>query len=253
VTPDIKPVVLLGAGGERHMIRPGTGMRQVHNLGVVDTDRLALATPGSAVSIAGKEFTVLEASLLDMLACMRRGPQIIVPKDAAQILIGCCIGPGMRVLEVGAGSGAMTMVLASAVGLDGKVVSYESSPKHAKIARANLESAGLAGTVELREADAGTCADSEAYHAAVIDMPEPWGVLGAVTGALRPGSYICAYVPTMNQAERTVRAMRDSGFAETRALENIQREIEVGEGGTRPSFEMLGHTGYLCFGRKLRP
>ena len=56
----------------------------------------------------------------------------------------------------------------------------------------------------------------------------------------------------MNQAETVINAMRERGFSETHVLENIQRELVVGAGGTRPSFDMLGHTGYLCFGRKVK-
>jgi len=249
---DNRQIVLLGGGGEKFVIRPGQGMKQVSGLGVVDTDRFSAVRPGSTTTIAGKNFVLLDASLLDILGCMRRGAQIILPKDSAHIILGCCIGPGNSVLEVGTGSGGLTLVLAHAVGDSGRIVSYESNPKHAKVARANIELGGTAARVELREADAGTCTESGVYDAAVIDMPEPWTILDAITEALKPGSYVCAYLPTMNQAERVIKAMRERDYSETHVLENIQRELVVGDGGTRPSFDMLGHTGYLCFGRKVR-
>jgi tRNA (adenine57-N1/adenine58-N1)-methyltransferase len=40
-------------------------------------------------------------------------------------------------------------------------------------------------------------------------------------------------------------------FIECKTYENIQREMIVSKHGTRPSFEMLGHTGYLTFARKV--
>jgi len=46
--------------------------------------------------------------------------------------------------------------------------------------------------------------------------------------------------------------MRDLGLAEVTAFETIQREMVVHEGGVRPSFDNLGHTGYLALGRKTR-
>ena len=47
---------------------------------------------------------------------MPRGAAVVYPKDAAQILVGADIFPGARVLEAGAGSGALTLCLLRAVG-----------------------------------------------------------------------------------------------------------------------------------------
>ena len=173
-----------------------------------------------------------------------------MPKDSAQILFNCSIGPGNRVLEVGTGTGALTIVMAHSVGQDGKIITYEINEKHSRIAKSNIKLAGMGDIVEMRLADGGTCKDEGEYDAVTIDMPEPWTILDTMTRALKPGRYLCAYLPTMNQVEKTINAMRESGYIETHVLENIQRELVVGKGGTRPSFEMLGHTGYLCFGRK---
>jgi tRNA (adenine57-N1/adenine58-N1)-methyltransferase len=246
-----RPILIMGDRGEKHLVLPGNGMKQVSGLGVVDTDRLALLPAGSRTEIAGKNFLILGATLPDLLECLKRGAQIILPKDSAQIVMACGIGPGARVLEVGTGSGALTIALAYFVGSEGKVVSYESNPKHARLARSNISLAGMDGRVEIREANAGTCADTDEYDSLVMDMPDPWNILDAVIGALKIGGFVCAYVPTMNQAETVIKAMRTGGLAGTHVLETIQRELVVGEGGTRPSFDMLGHTGYLCFGRKI--
>jgi len=45
--------------------------------------------------------------------------------------------------------------------------------------------------------------------------------------------------------------MRETGFSEVFSFETIQREMIVHDGGVRPSFDMLGHTGYLTFGRMM--
>jgi tRNA (adenine57-N1/adenine58-N1)-methyltransferase len=156
------------------------------------------------------------------------------------------------VLEVGTGSAALTLALAYFVGMNGRVITYESNPKHAKNAMSNISLSGMSAWVEMRETDAANCNDTDIFDAVVMDMPEPWQILDIVTGALKVGGYICAYLPTMNQVETTIKAMREKGYAETHVQENLQRELVVGIGGTRPSFDMLGHTGYLCFGRKVR-
>jgi tRNA (adenine57-N1/adenine58-N1)-methyltransferase len=69
--------------------------------------------------------------------------------------------------------------------------------------------------------------------------------------ALRIGGHLCVYVPNANQLDLAMRKMRECRLSETISFETIHRDMVVHEGGVRPSFEMLGHTGYLAFGRKL--
>jgi predicted O-methyltransferase YrrM len=55
-----------------------------------------------------------------------------------------------KILEIGTLGGYSTICLARALPPDGKVVTLESNPKHASVARANLEHASLSSVVELR-------------------------------------------------------------------------------------------------------
>ena len=92
---------------------------------------------GSVVkSTNGDPFLVLRPLLVDYVMSMPRGAQVIYPKDAAQIVHEGDIFPGARVLEAGAGSGALTCSLLRAVGPEGRVVSYEVRDDHAEHARA---------------------------------------------------------------------------------------------------------------------
>ena len=59
---------------------------------------------------------MLRPLLIDYVLSMPRGAQVIYPKDAAQIVHEGDIFPGARVLEAGAGSGALTCSLLRAVG-----------------------------------------------------------------------------------------------------------------------------------------
>jgi tRNA (adenine57-N1/adenine58-N1)-methyltransferase len=47
-----------------------------------------------------------------------------------------------------------------------------------------------------------------------------------------------------------VNRMRSMNYHGVRTIELMERELDVHPGGVRPSFKMLGHTGYLTFGRK---
>lgn len=55
-----------------------------------------------------------------------------------------------RILEIGTLGGYSTIWLARALPTDGRLITLEFNPKHAEIARANIECAGLTQTVEIR-------------------------------------------------------------------------------------------------------
>ena len=222
---------------------------QVSGIGVVNLEKLKGKSNGDVLDIAGKPYLILEPTQLDQAARLERGAQVILPKDGAQIIMGLDIRSGSQVLEIGAGTGSLTIMLASALSPEGRLFSYERTERSAKLVRRNLEKAGLAQYVEIRAEDAENCSDTKIYDAAITDMPEPWEMLDVIIQALKPGGRMCAYVPNTHQVEMTIKAMRERGFMDTRASETIQRNIVVGERGTRPDFQMLGHTGYLCFGR----
>ncbi len=249
--PERKQVMLISQARDRYLVDVGQGTIKVSKLGVVDTDRLVDAVTGQRVDIAGETYTVLKPDLSDHLNDLNRGAQIITPKDGAQIIVGCGIVSGHQVLEIGAGSGSLTMMLAGAVMPDGKVTSYEREPRSAKVVRKNLETSDLSSYVELREEDAQECGDVDLYDVVTTDMPEPWKIMDVIERALKPGGHYCAYVPSMNQVEATVKCLRQRDFFDIRAQETLLRNIVVGEKGTRPDYQMLGHTGYLCFARYL--
>src|SRR6201988_2884033 len=113
--------MLLTPGGEFHTHR-----------GVIALDTVIGLPEGSVVrSTSGDQFLVLRPLLVDYVMSMPRGAQVIYPKDAAQIVHEGDIFPGARVLEAGAGSGALTNWLLRAVGPDGRVISYEVRDDHA--------------------------------------------------------------------------------------------------------------------------
>jgi tRNA (adenine57-N1/adenine58-N1)-methyltransferase len=244
-------LMLVDEEGRKYPLVAKKGMIEVRKLGVIDGDALCASTFGSRLEVGGHRFIILRPSLKDLLSMIERRAQIITPKDSFLIPLHLDISSGSKVLEGGVGSGALTLVLLKAVAPEGRVISYELRGDHADVARRNVEMSGLGDCWELRIGDVCSEGLPEGLDAAVLDMPNPWDALLNVAKALRAGGHLCCYVPNANQLAQLVTAMRDAGLSEVHSFETIQREMVVHEGGVRPSFESLGHTGYLTFARRI--
>lgn len=206
-------------------------------------------------SAGGDHFLVLRPLLADYVLSMPRGAQVIYPKDAAQIVHEGDIFPGARVLEAGAGSGALTCSLLRAVGAEGTVLSYEVRTDHAEHAVRNVET--FFGTRppnwELVIGDVAGYSGPEVDRV-VLDMLAPWDVLEAVAAATVPGGVLMVYVATVTQLSRAVEALRaQKCWTEPRAWETLQRGWDVLGLAVRPQHSMRGHTAFLISSRRLAP
>ncbi|MCG5431978.1 O-methyltransferase [Mycobacterium sp. MYCO198283] len=91
---------------------------------------------------------VLTAALADSAAAGL--PPIEVSPQAARLLgLLVRIGGARRVLEIGTLGGYSTICLARAVGPTGRIVTLEYEPRHAEVARRNLDRAGVADRVDI--------------------------------------------------------------------------------------------------------
>jgi tRNA (adenine57-N1/adenine58-N1)-methyltransferase len=80
--------------------------------GFVSHDDIVGCPDGAeVVSTKGARYVVLRPTLEDFVVEMPRGAQVIYPKDLATILMIGDIRPGVRVLESGVGSGALSMAM----------------------------------------------------------------------------------------------------------------------------------------------
>jgi tRNA (adenine57-N1/adenine58-N1)-methyltransferase len=243
-------IFLADAEEKRHWVRVSYGMMKIPSLGTMDGSKFRELDDGCTLMIAGKEFTAFRAGTADLIGSLERGAQIITPKDAASIIMNCDVKCGDRILEVGAGSGALTTALVRAVAPNGSVHTVEFKEDHALRALRNLKRTGLERYWSYQIGDARDTKVEVTADALIMDMPDPWSALDNLSKNLRSGGRICAYVPNMNQAESAVNALRKENYFGVRTIELLEREIEVHPGGVRPSFQMLGHSGYIIFGRK---
>jgi tRNA (adenine57-N1/adenine58-N1)-methyltransferase catalytic subunit len=226
--------------------------------GSISHDAVIGLEQGSVIkSSNGADYLVLRPLLVDYVMSMPRGPQLIYPKDAAQIVHEGDIFPGARVLEAGAGSGALTCSLLRAVGSEGRVVSYEQRADHAEHARRNV-SVFFDGEPDNWQLIVTDVADSDmpdgAFDRVVLDMLAPWEVLDAAARLLIAGGVLMIYVATVTQLSRTVEALRaQQCWTEPRTWETLQRGWNVVGLAVRPQHSMRGHTAFLIFTRRLAP
>ncbi len=251
-------VQLTDARGRRYSVVLAAGAHFHTHRGAIAHDSMIGLPDGSVVkSASGDPFLVMRPLLVDYVMSMPRGAQVIYPKDAAQIIHEGDIFPGARVLEAGAGSGALTCSLLRAVGPDGLVISYELREDHAQHARRNVQTfAGLPPpNWQLVVGDVADCdLGAGSVDRAVLDMLAPWAVLDAVSRVLVAGGVLIIYVATVPQLSRAVEALREAQcWTEPRAWETLQRGWNVVGLAVRPQHTMRAHTAFLVSTRRLAP
>jgi tRNA (adenine57-N1/adenine58-N1)-methyltransferase len=174
------------------------------------------------------------------------------PKDIGLIILKLALTAGSQVIEVGTGSGAMTVAAAMAVRPSGHVHTYEARPEFAEIAEKNLRRASVSEYVTIHRTDASNGIDGSNFDAAIIDVGDPWPLLQIVHKALSGGSPLVSFSPTMNQVEKTTYTLHQVGFTNIHTIESFLREIRAETGKTRPATIMVGHTGYMTFAQKIQ-
>ncbi len=243
-------IVVLWTEDEKHICQADGETKKVSGIGVIDTDRIVGAEWGKNVDLGKKSYHLLQPSLKDIPDLIDRGPQIILPRIAGLISTYCDLTSGKKVVEAGAGSGALTAVLCQMVRPEGEVITYERDDRSIKKARKNIERLGLDGVSTIKKGDIIEDVEEREVDAFILDIPNPWKAVDVGNNILKKGGFFASYIPSMNQLEKVTIELRDQGYIDLKTFENIERDIVVREGTVRPSYDMLGHTGYVVIARK---
>jgi tRNA (adenine57-N1/adenine58-N1)-methyltransferase len=256
--------------GRSHLITLRAAATFHTHRGTLNHDDIIGGPDGNVVkSGGGTPYVVFRPLLADFTLAMKRGAAVVYPKDAAQIVAFADVFPGARVLEAGAGSGALSCWLLRAVGEQGALTSFERRSDFAEVARRNVEQFfggppsswqlvagdfGRSGEDSSGEDSSGEDSSASDFDRVILDMLAPWECVDAAALALVPGGLVCCYVATTTQLSRTVEALRGhGGFDEPAAWESLTRGWHVEGLAVRPEHRMVGHTGFLVTSRRLAP
>jgi tRNA (adenine57-N1/adenine58-N1)-methyltransferase len=245
-------ILLIDRKKRRYLVTLAEGDEFHTHSGFVPHDDIIGAPEGAVLrSTRGSVFTAFRPTLSDFVLKMPRGAQVIYPKDLGPILMLADVFPGARVLESGVGSGALSMTLLRA---GAHVHGYEIRGDFAARAVKNVKAFGGEGLAEhyrVEERDVYEGIDLRQLDRIVLDLPEPWQVVGHAEEALRPGGILVAYTPAITQAVQLRERLVESGFELAETLEVLNRGWNIDGMSVRPDHRMVAHTGFLTHARLL--
>jgi len=237
-------LLLLLGKQKNYLIRP---IKFSCEFGFYDLRKLIGKKYGFKIKIGKEGFTIVRPSIIDFLKKAKRGPQIIMPKDAAAIvgITGC--SPEWKVVDAGTGSGFLSMFLAN---LGCKVYSYEKKKEFFEIARRNSKNFGFKN-IFVKNADITKGIKEKELDLVTLDMQNPEKVIKHAFKALKAGGWIAIYSMHIEEVKNVHEELKKYDFVGIKILEDIQREWQSLGKLTRPKNYMLAHTGFLTFARKL--
>lgn len=219
--------------------------------GLLQAEAVHRASYGDIVHTnLGVPIRLLRPELPDLLMGIKRQTQIIYPKDMAIICMKLGAGPGRKIIEAGCGSGSLTVALSWFCGPTGEVASHEARPEFARLARRNLEWAGLGENVVIHERDIRDGFAVDDADALFLDVREPWLYLGHIPAAIKAGAPVGFLVPTVGQISALLAGLESGPFGEIEVIELFQRSWKPLPDRLRPNDRMTAHTGFLIFCRQ---
>ena len=223
------------------------GKIHVTSVGRVD---LRNAEYGDVMEIGGEEYVLVKPTLADMMKKLKRGAQIVMPKDAAQIAATTGLERGWKCLDAGSGSGFLAIFLGSMVGKRGRVYTYERREDFYRIAKKNIEKCGLEGVVKIKNEDVKNFRERN-LDLITFDMKDSHKLVGRARKRLKAGGWLVIYSPHIEAQIRAREEMEKEGMFIHSTIENIQRRWKSRYGYTHPEPSGILHTGFLTFARKV--
>lgn len=250
--------ILVAPRGKRRMYRLEQD-QEYHSQDGVLSHNAIVETPfgGEVLTSLGVPFRVQRPQLNDLVMGIKRQTQIMYPKDMGLICFKLGVGPGRTILEAGSGSGGFTVALSWFSGPTGCIHTFEAREEFHKLARRNLDWAGVGQNVRLhiRDIKDGFGIDDpeilngQKADGLFLDVRTPWEYLDHALAALVPGAPLAFLLPTVDQVARLLLALERGPFEETEVCEVLVRPWKPVPDRLRPADRMNAHTGFLVFSR----
>lgn len=162
--------------------------------------------------------------------------QIIHFLDASMIVFYLNIRPNMVICESGTGSGALSHCIMRSIAPKGMLHTYEFNQQRAETAKLEFADNGVSHISEVHHKDVcgkhgpgGFDRPQGSVDAIVLDLPEPWSAVPYAAHCIKPNSRIVSYSPCVEQAQKTILALKNSGFHSIKTMEFRLKENYVDE------------------------
>jgi len=203
------------------------------------------STKNIVESNKGKKFILLNPTFPDLWENLQRGPQVMQQKDIGLILSKTGINKNSKVVDAGGGTGALCLSLANVCK---EVTVYEINPEHYKILSKNIQLSGIKN-ITLKQENIYDGIKEKNVDLITLDLPEPWRV--NVDKVLKNGAYLVAYLPNINQVKMFIDSTYRTNIKVLETVELLERKWKIEDRVMRPEFQMLGHTGFMVFCRRM--
>ncbi len=195
-----------------------------------------------------EKFIILDPLFSDLWDNLHRAPQIMIQKDIGLILAKTGINKNSKVVDAGGGSGALCLSLANVCK---EITVYETNPEHYDVVAKNVKLFGI-NNLNLKQANIYQGIKEKKLDLITLDLPEPWQVTEHAISSLKNGGHLVVYLPNLSQVKLFVDSTKRSSIEIIEIIETLERKWQVNGKIMRPEFQMLGHTGFLIFCRKLQ-
>ena len=198
-------------------------------------------------SSKGDHFSLINPSFSDLWQNLKRGPQIMTQKDVGLVIAKTGVNHKSSVVDAGGGSGSLSLSLAN---ICKHVTTYEINPEHYDIIQKNAKLFNIKN-ITLKQDNIYNGIKEKEIDLITLDLPEPWRVIEHAERSINYGGHLVVYLPNLNQVKMFIDSAKRTSIKVIETCELLKRNWKIEDKIMRPEFEMLGHTGFLIFCRRL--